>query len=144
MRRTLAENGFNESSITQTLTPNIKEEQLVDVAFRVVSGPQARVGAVQVTGDSGMSADAVQAPHSLENGANVDHDTGNRALSRGTEALPGATSIWRPRSSSNRRSTAGDEEDEFRIFSESRAAGEGSGGRREHGRGEGEAADSGV
>jgi outer membrane protein insertion porin family len=52
MRRTLAENGFHEPVITQTLTPH-PEEQLVDIAFQVVSGPQARVGAVQVTGDPG-------------------------------------------------------------------------------------------
>src|SRR5271157_1956905 len=48
MRRTLADNGFNEPAITQILTPH-PEEQLVDIAFRVVSGPQARVGTVAVT-----------------------------------------------------------------------------------------------
>ena len=79
MRRTLGENGFHESSITQTLTPH-PEEQLVDVAFRVVSGVQARVGAVQVAGDSGMSADEFRRHTHLRNGAHVDHDTANRAL----------------------------------------------------------------
>jgi len=38
------------------LTPH-PEDQLVDIAFKVTSGPQARVGAVQITGDSGMSAE---------------------------------------------------------------------------------------
>ena len=35
MHRTLGENGFHESAITQTLTPH-PEEQLVDVAFHVI------------------------------------------------------------------------------------------------------------
>ena len=48
MRQALADNGFHEPTITRTLTPH-PEEQLVDIAFQVVSGPQARVGTVQVT-----------------------------------------------------------------------------------------------
>jgi len=79
MRRTLADNGFHESAITQTLTPH-PEQQLVDIAFHVVSGEQARVGAVQVTGDSGMSADEFRRHAHLRPGAHVDHDTANRAL----------------------------------------------------------------
>ena len=47
MRQTLADNGFHQSTITPTLTRH-PEEQLVDVAFQVNSGPQARVGAVEV------------------------------------------------------------------------------------------------
>jgi len=92
MRRTLGASGFHESSITQTLTPH-PGEQLVDVAFHVVSGTQARVGAVQVTGDSGMSADEFRRHAHLRSGAQVDHDTANRALTgvlkhyRGEERL---------------------------------------------------------
>ena len=56
MRQTLAQNGFHEPVITQTLTAH-PEEQLVDIAFHVLSGPQARVGAVEVTGDPGMSVE---------------------------------------------------------------------------------------
>jgi outer membrane protein assembly complex protein YaeT len=79
MRSTMAENGFHEPAITQTLTPH-PEEQLVDIAFHVVSGPQARVGAVEVTGDSGMSAEEFRHHAHLKAGSHVDHDTGNRAL----------------------------------------------------------------
>ena len=79
MRQTLARNGFREPSITQTLTPH-PEEQLVDIAFHVVSGPQARVGMVQVTGDSGMTTDEFRRHAHLRTGAHVDHDTANRAL----------------------------------------------------------------
>ena len=81
MRRTLADNGFNAPSITYTLTEH-KEDQLVDVAFQVVSGPQARVGAVAVTGDPGMSAEQFKRDTGMKTGAKVDHETGNRALSR--------------------------------------------------------------
>jgi outer membrane protein assembly complex protein YaeT len=79
MRRTLAENGFHEPEITPSLTPH-PEEQLVDIAFHVVSGPQARVGTVEVTGDPGMSAEEFRRHAHLKAGARVDHDTGNRAL----------------------------------------------------------------
>ncbi|MGA9673212.1 MAG: POTRA domain-containing protein, partial [Terracidiphilus sp.] len=56
MNRTLADNGFNQPTITHTLTPH-PQDQLVDIAFQVVSGPQARVGGVQVTGDPGISTE---------------------------------------------------------------------------------------
>jgi outer membrane protein assembly complex protein YaeT len=80
MRATLGRDGFHEPVITQTLTAH-PEEQLVDLAFHVVQGPQARVGAVEVTGDSGMSVEDFRHHAHLRAGEHVDHDTGNRALS---------------------------------------------------------------
>jgi outer membrane protein assembly complex protein YaeT len=79
MRRTLADNGFHEPRITQTLTP-VPHEQLIDIAFHIVSGPQARIGSVQVTGDSGMSVEEFRRYAHLRMGARVDHETANRAL----------------------------------------------------------------
>ena len=79
MRGTLADNGFHEAAISYALTPHT-EQQLVDIAFQVVSGMQARVGTVEVTGDSGMSADEFRRHTHLRPGAHVDHDTANRAL----------------------------------------------------------------
>jgi len=80
MRTALADNGFHEPLITQTLTP-VADEQLVNIAFHVTSGPQARIGTVQVNGDSGMSAEEFRHYAHLKTGAHVDHDTANRALS---------------------------------------------------------------
>lgn len=79
MRSALAQNGFHEPVITPTLTQH-PEEQLVDIAFNVVSGVQARVGTVAVTGDPGMSAEEFRRHAHLKEGAHVDHDTTNRAL----------------------------------------------------------------
>ena len=79
MRSTLEQNGYHESSIAQTVTPQA-EQQLADVAFRVVSGPRARVGTIAVTGDSGMSLDTFLHHAGLRNGAHVDRDTVNHAL----------------------------------------------------------------
>jgi outer membrane protein assembly complex protein YaeT len=79
MRRTLGVNGFHEPVIKPTLTPH-PDEQLVDIAFRVVSGPQARVGAVEVTGDSGLTAGDFRHRAHLRTGSRVDHETANRAL----------------------------------------------------------------
>ncbi len=79
MKQTLAENGFYEPQITPALTQH-PDEQLVDFAFKVVSGPQARVGKVEVSGDSGMSVQEFLRYAHLKIGAHVDRDTGNRAL----------------------------------------------------------------
>jgi len=79
MHRTLADNGFREPAISNILTPH-PEEQLVDIAFHVLSGPQARIGAIEVTGDSGMSLEEFRHSAHLRPGATVDHDTPNRAL----------------------------------------------------------------
>ena len=79
MRRTLAENGFPAASITQALTPHA-DEQLVDIAFHVSSGPQARVGSVEIAGDSGMSVEDFRRRARLKAGSRVQHDTANRAL----------------------------------------------------------------
>jgi outer membrane protein insertion porin family len=80
MRKALADNGFNDPTISPTLTPH-PEEQLVDITFHVTSGPQTRVGTVEVTGDTGMSVEEFRRHAHLKNGAKVDHDTANRALS---------------------------------------------------------------
>jgi outer membrane protein assembly complex protein YaeT len=79
MRTTMEANGFYESQITYAMTPR-PEELLVDIAFHVVSGPQARVGTVEVTGDAGMSADDFRHHAHLRAGSKVNHETANRAL----------------------------------------------------------------
>lgn len=79
MRETLAENGFYEPQITHEETPH-PNEQLIDIAFKVVSGPQARIGQVEVSGDSGMSVQSFRHYAHLKNNAHVDRDTANRAL----------------------------------------------------------------
>ena len=79
MRSTLEQNGYFDAVITQTITTR-PQEQLADIAFRVVSGPRARVGKVIVTGDSGMTVDEFRQHAHLSKIAHVDHDTVNRAL----------------------------------------------------------------
>jgi outer membrane protein assembly complex protein YaeT len=79
MRQTLTMGGFYESAITHVLAPH-PEEQLVDIAFHVASGPQARLGTVEVGGDLGMSVEDFRRYARLRAGAHVDHNTGSRAL----------------------------------------------------------------
>ena len=79
MKQTLAENGFYAPKIEEKLTQH-PEEQLVDIAFQVISGVQARVGKVEVSGDAGMSAVEFRRRAHLRMGALVDHETSNRAL----------------------------------------------------------------
>ncbi len=79
MRFILRENGFYEPTITHTLTPH-PTEQLEDISFLVNSGPQARVGSIQVSGDSGLSGAEFRHYAHLHTGDHVDHDTVNHAL----------------------------------------------------------------
>jgi outer membrane protein insertion porin family len=79
MQQVLAENGFHQAAITYKLTPH-PEQLLTDIAFRVVSGPQARVGSVQVTGDPGMLLEDFRHHAHLRPGALVDRETVSRAL----------------------------------------------------------------
>lgn len=80
MRLSLVQNGYNDAQITHTLVAH-PDEQLVDIAFKVVSGQQSRVGPVAVTGDSGMSTDEFRRHARLRAGTHINHDTSNRALS---------------------------------------------------------------
>ncbi|HMG87076.1 MAG TPA: POTRA domain-containing protein [Terracidiphilus sp.] len=79
MRQALSDNGFNEPMITYTLTRH-GSEQLVDIAFAVTSGVQARVGGVKVSGDSGLSETQFRHDARLDQGRKIDHDTSSRAL----------------------------------------------------------------
>ena len=79
MRTMLADNGFHEPKITDVQMAN-PAEQLVDITFHVVSGPQARIGTVQVTGDAGISVEEFRRHAHLRAGARIDHDVANRAL----------------------------------------------------------------
>jgi len=79
MRRVLAENGFHEPTFTHKLVEH-KEDQLVDVAYTVNSGVQARIGTVSVEGDSGLTADTIRRAARLETGKLVDRDTSSKAL----------------------------------------------------------------
>ena len=80
MRQTMAQNGFYEPEITPSLTSH-PNDQLIDITFKTVSGQQARVGKVEVSGDSGMSVTEFRHYAHLRAGVLVDHDTSNRALS---------------------------------------------------------------
>ena len=79
MRAVLAEDGYYEPKIIPTLTAQTAD-QLVNIVYRVESGPQARIGSVDVTGDSGMSVAEFRRLAHLRSGAHVTRDTVNRAL----------------------------------------------------------------
>jgi len=79
MRQTLADNGYHEPTITSAFTSH-HEDQLLDIAFKVVSGTQARIGDVRIDGEPGMSIEEFRRHAHLRAGAHVDHDTANRAL----------------------------------------------------------------
>ena len=79
MKQALADNGFHQPVITYSLIAH-PGDQLTDIDFKVVSGPQARVGPVQVDGDSGLTLDEFLRHAHLRTGGRVDRDTSNRAL----------------------------------------------------------------
>jgi len=79
MREVMANNGFYRPTITPTYQPHVSD-QLMDVSFHVVSGPQARVGQVKVSGETGMSVEEFRHATHLRAGSLVDHDTRSHAL----------------------------------------------------------------
>jgi len=79
MRHSLAGSGFYEPVFTYSLIQH-PEEQLVEVAYKVNSGVQARVGTVAVSGDSGLTSGEFQHYAKLRPGHHVDHDTAGKAL----------------------------------------------------------------
>jgi len=79
MRRVLAENGFRQPTFQHVLTPH-PDDQLVDIAYTVASGVQARTGKVAIEGESGLSDDAVRHYAHLEPGKKVGRDTASKAL----------------------------------------------------------------
>jgi outer membrane protein insertion porin family len=79
MQSILAQDGFSLATITHKLHED-PANQLVDIAFHVVSGPQARVGQVAVSGDSGMAVEQFRRSAHLRPDSHVTHDTQSRAL----------------------------------------------------------------
>jgi outer membrane protein insertion porin family len=79
MKRSMAEGGFHEPKFTYKLTPH-PEEQLVDIAYTVNSGPQARVGTTAVKGESGLTAEEFRHYSKLKPGHTVQRETPGKAL----------------------------------------------------------------
>jgi outer membrane protein assembly factor BamA len=120
MRTTLAENGYHQPAIYPAFTAH-REDQLIDISFRVASGPPARAGKVTITGDSGINAEDFRRYAHLRTGARIDHDTVNRALD-GVRAV-------------RSRGQGG----EFPVFRQPRPGGAGVRGWRQAGPGSGQA-----
>jgi outer membrane protein insertion porin family len=79
MRHSLAQSGYYEPVFTHTLTEH-PADQLVDIAYTVDSGPQSRVGTVDVTGESGLSPADFLKYSKLKPGQKVTQDTSGKAL----------------------------------------------------------------
>ena len=141
MRRALAADGFRNPAITESLTPH-PEEQLVDLAFDVTSGPEARVGTVQVTGDSGMSAEEFRRYAHLRSGAHVDRDTVSRALAGVLKHYQSEGRLEAEIKLEQEQYIAATEKGEFPLYGQPGSSGQGAGGRREHRSGAAEARDS--
>src|SRR5438046_10569449 len=71
MKLALAENGYHESTITYNQHER-QTDQLVDIAFDVSCGRQARVGAVSVSVERGMRQEWLCSGDSSDVGTEVD------------------------------------------------------------------------
>jgi outer membrane protein insertion porin family len=79
IRQQLQENGYYEPVISHTTKPD-PEHDLVAVTFNVATGKDARVGAVAVQGESGMSLETFRKKSKLKYNSKVGRDTTSRAL----------------------------------------------------------------
>ena len=79
MRHSLADNGYYQPVFSHTLTPH-PGEQLVDIAYVVDSGPQAKNGSVAVSGESGLTSEEFRHYAKLKPGRSVDQQSTSKAL----------------------------------------------------------------
>ena len=81
MNKVMGDNGYYESSITYDLTPHEDTRQM-DMLFHVTPGDVARVGAVKIEGDAGISEEQVVQITKLKPGNKVKSANVARALDR--------------------------------------------------------------
>jgi outer membrane protein insertion porin family len=77
---TLQNNGFYRGQINQTQVID-RENSLVDLNFYTTTGAQARIGDVELTGDSGLTEAQFRKQAKLKRNAKVNRNTVSRALS---------------------------------------------------------------
>jgi outer membrane protein insertion porin family len=76
----LQNNGFYRGQINQTKVLD-RENSLVDLNFYTTTGAQARIGDVELTGDSGVTETQFRKEGKLKRNAKVNRNTVSRALS---------------------------------------------------------------
>jgi outer membrane protein insertion porin family len=76
----LQNNGFYRGQINQTKVLD-RENSLVDLNFYTTTGPQARIGDVELTGDSGLTEVQFRKEAKLKRNSKVNRNTVTRALS---------------------------------------------------------------
>ncbi|HTW45095.1 MAG TPA: POTRA domain-containing protein [Acidobacteriaceae bacterium] len=81
LRETLEENGYYLSSFDEKQTKQVEDSQ-VNIQYIVNLGKQARVGAVQVRGNPGMTEGEFRKKGKLREGSKVTRDTVSRALNK--------------------------------------------------------------
>lgn len=79
LEQALEENGYYQGQVTAHTAAD-KANAEMNVQLNVKTGKPARVGAVTVEGDSGMSSEAFRKTAKLKAGAKVNSDTVSRAL----------------------------------------------------------------
>lgn len=79
MQTQLVSNGYHQATIKPLVTP-APGSSLLNLAFDIHAGPQARIGRITFTGDAGMTLEELRHAAHLRQGALIDHDTKSRAL----------------------------------------------------------------
>jgi outer membrane protein insertion porin family len=79
--KTLEDNGFYRGQVARTLVVN-PVDGLVDLNYTITPGPAARVGDVNVKGQSGLSEEAFRKKGKLKWNSKVNRNTVSRALKR--------------------------------------------------------------
>jgi outer membrane protein insertion porin family len=81
IKRLLQDEGYYQSDVGYRLYPHVENQQ-TDIAFLVTAGPQARVGVVTTSGNSGYSEGQVQDLAKIHPGDAVSSSRISRALQR--------------------------------------------------------------
>jgi outer membrane protein insertion porin family len=79
--RTLEDNGFYRGQVARTLVLD-PVNALVDLNYTITPGPPARIGAVNLKGQSGLTEEAFRKQGKLKRNSKVNRNTVSRALTR--------------------------------------------------------------
>ena len=79
MKQELTRLGYPQAKIHHVISPQPRD-QLVNLAFTIDPGTQARTGNIALTGDSGMDAEAFERYTHLRSGEHVTPETSSKAM----------------------------------------------------------------
>ena len=128
--QTLTQNGYYQPNVTAKTSAD-DVNQLMNVRFIITNGPQARIGQVALTGDSGLTPEEFRRRAKLKQKSKVTRDTTSNALTRLRQQYQKKDRLEATVALQQSTYDPGKQATELRVSRQSRADRKGRHGRRE-------------